>query len=498
MNPLNNQFPRRDMGWRLGVTFAVAAFLYLDPAPQSMAKNILNLATSLVDHGSIELDRYAGIDVAIRGRRILSGMPPGASFVAALIYLVARPIFWLVPADSTKTGLYILCTALVGIPAAAITVSLVYRTAIRWGASSRAALLTAGLLAFGTMHFGYATGFYKKTLAAACLMGAFTLLASAKGDGFRSSRAGLAGLLCGLAIGEDYPAAVIAAALGGYLLSRRPAAGAIAAFAAGAGIAILPVLAYHQAAFGSPWVTAYRFRTDPVGNTLGGPRAGPFLFLLVTLLASSPCLLWSGLGWWRAVRTPERRAEMVTIAGIVLGMLLAFSGWASFYPHEASFPSRLLLPMIPFAVLPMAFGVPASLRGWPVLVIGWSVGATLLAAQASMIPSNTIPPVYGLKVLGTSWGTGPLFGETLASRLGIPTLHLMISRGTATTGVLLRHENRHLLVEALLGQALIKGLSLTITALAAALLWRLVWRPVVAISARCRISSRPPRHEVMS
>ncbi len=487
MNPFDNPPSRPDVGWRLAVTFAAAALLYLAPVPQSMVRNILGLATSLVDHGSVGLDEFNGLDVAVRRGRIISGMPPGASFVAAGIYLIGRPLFRLIPAHATPTVLYVLCTILVAIPAVAVTVVLVYRTAIRWGVSGRAAFLTAGLLAFGTMHFGYATGFYKKTLAAACLMGAFTLLASAKGDGFRSSRAGLAGLLCGLAIGQDYPTALIAAALGGYLLSRRPGAGTIAAFVAGAGIAILPVLAYHQAAFGSPWVTAYHFRTDPAGNTLRGPRLGPFFLLLVTLLASSPCLVWSGIGWWRAIRTPNRRAEMVTIAGVVLGMLLMFSGWASFYPHEASFASRLLLPMVPFAVLPMAFAIPTSLSGLPLLVIGWSVGATLLAAQASMIPTNTIPPVYALKVLGTSWGTGPLFSETLASWFDIPTLHLIISRGVATSASLLRPENRHLLVEALLGQAVIKLLSLAVTALAALLVWRLVWRPVLTAAGWKRI-----------
>lgn len=495
MNGSGNRPPRSDMGRRLTVTFAVAALLYLAPVPQSMARNILGLATSLVDRGSVGLEEFNGVDVAVREGRILSGMPPGASFVAAGIYLIGRPLFRLIPAHSTPTALYVLCTILVAIPAASLTVSLVYRTAIRWGASQRAAFLTAGLLAFGTMHFGYATGFYKKTLAAACVMGAFRLLAPTTGGGLRNSRAGLAGLLCGLAIGQDYPTAVIAVLLGGYLLSRRPGIGTIAAFAAGAGIAILPVLAYHQAAFGSPWVTAYHFRTDPASNTLREPRLGPFFFLLVTLLASSPCLLWSGLGWWRAVRTPERRAEMVTIAGIVLGTLLLFSGWTSFYPHEASFPSRLLLPIIPFAVLPMVFGVPAGLRGWPLLVIGWSVGATLLAAQASMIPSNTIPPVYALKVLGTSWGSGPLFGETLASWLGRPTLHLTISRGIATTDALLRPESRQLLLEALLGQVLIKCLSLAVTAIAGVLLWRLVWRPVAASAAAQNAADLPSESE---
>ncbi len=484
------------IGWRLGLTFAVAAVLFLDPIPQSMALSILDLATALVDRGSVGLHAASGVDVAVRDGRILSGMPPGASFAAALVYALAHPLLGVFPAGSARIALYVLSTLVVAIPAAAVTVYLVHGTAVRWGASGRAAGLTAGLLAFGTMHFGYATGFYKRTLAAACLMGAFALLVWAKGTVISSIRAGLAGILSGLAVGQDYSTAVIAAALGFYFLSRRPRADAIAAFAGGGVIAIFPVLVYHQAAFGSPWVTAYRFRPDHTTNALGGPLPGPFFLLLATLLAASPCLVWSARGWWRAVRTREWRAEMVTIAGIVLGTLLLFSGWPGFYTHEASFASRQLLATLPFAVLPMAFGVPSSLRGWPTLLIGWSVGATLLAAQASMIPTNTIPPMYAVKVLGTSWGTGPLFSEGIASWLGLPTLHLTIARKIATTGALLRPENRHLLTEALLGQALIKTISIMVTAGAAALLWRLVWRPVMVPSAVSDGPSRSPAGEV--
>lgn len=490
VNPRKDAPPLPGMSWRLGVTFAVAAVLFMDPIPQSMARNLLGLAIALVDRGSVWVNDF-NVDVAVRDGRTLSGMPPGASFIAALLYFLFHPVLRLLPAGSTRVALYVLSTITVAIPAAAVTVCLVHRIALRWGVPGRSACLTAGLFAFGTMHFGYATGFYKNTLAPACLLGAFTLLAWGKEARLSGGRAGLAGVLCGVAVGQDYPTAVIAAALGGYFLWRRPRAGAIAAFASGGVTALLPVLVYHQVAFGSPWATAYQFRIVPASNTMGPPQLGPFMFLAITLLAASPCLVWSAVGWWRGVQTQERRAEMVTIAGIVLGTLLLFSGWPGYYTHEASFPSRQLLAMLPFAALPMAFGLPASLRGWPLVLIGWSVGATLLAAQASMIPTNTIPPVYALKVLGTSWGTGPLFSEVLASWLGLPTLHLTIARKMATTAALLRPENRGLLVELLLGQALIKAISLTVTALAAVIVWRLVWRPVMTLSGP-RVATGPP------
>ncbi|HEV8243116.1 MAG TPA: hypothetical protein VGQ07_03915 [Nitrospirales bacterium] len=467
------------MGWRLGITFAAVALLYLDPIPQSMALNSLDLATSLVDHRSLELDEYRGVDIAVRDGRIFSGTPPGAAFIAALVYGVTHPVFHLVPSHLALPVLYVLCTVLVGIPAGAITVYLVYRMAVHWGASVRNAALTAGLLAFGTMHLGYATGFYKNTLAAACLMGAFTLLMPIQGSQQGVSRASLAGLLCGLAIGFDYPSVLITTVLAGYFLWFRPEARVVAGFCAGAGMALLPVLLYHHAAFGSPWLTAYRFRTDSAAANLGWPQLGPFIFLLVTFVGASPCVIWSAMGWRQSFKKPDRREEMIAIAGIVLMMPIFFSGWAIVYSHEASFASRLLLPMLPFAVLPMAFGLPVDLKGWPLAVIGWSVAATVLATQASMIPSGTITPLYALKVLGTSWGTGPLFSVTLAGWLNLPTLHLAISEGIATTSSLLQPENRDLLVKVLLGQLLVKIMSLTVTVVMGYLLWRFIWRPVL-------------------
>jgi hypothetical protein len=464
------------MGWRLGVSFAVVALLYLDPVPQSMALNILDLATSLVDHGSIDLDEYHGMDVAVRDGRILSGMPPGAALIAALVYAIFHPLFHLLPGYSVLAALYVFCTVFVGIPAGAVTVYVVYRLAIRWGASVRNALLTAGLLAFGTMHLGYATGFYQKALAAACLMGAFSLATTR-----HVFRAGLAGLLTGLAVGQDHQSTVIAVGIAGYFLSLRPGIKTGLAFAAGAGLTLAPLLIYNHVAFGSPWLTGYHFRPDPL-VAFGPPRVGPFMFLLITLLGASPCLAWSAIGWWRAAHERERRNEMFLIVYIVVSTLVLVSAWGEmYYPHEVSLASRLLLPMLPFAVLPLAFGLPAGLNGWPLAVIGWSVGATFLATQASMIPTNVIPPVYALKVFGTSWGTGPLFSEQLASWLAIPTLHLTIAKGVARTGALLQPENRRLLVELLLGQALIKLISLTVTAVALALLWRFVWRPVAGL-----------------
>lgn len=467
------------LGWRLGITFAVVALLYLDPIPQSMALNSLDLATSMVDYGSLELDEYRGMDVAVRDGRIFSGMPPGSAFVAALVYFLAHPVFHLFAPESILRVLYVFCVVLVGIPAAAVTVYLLYHMARRWGASTRDAFLAAGLFAFGTMHLGYATGFYKKTLAAVCLMGALSLLMSSHGSRPRALRISLAGVLCGLAIGFDYPSVLIAAMLGGYLLWFHPEAKAIAAFCAGGGVALFPVLLYHHAAFGFSWLTAYQFRMDSAANTLGEPQTGAFVFLLMTLMASSPCLIWSAVGWWRMVRTKERRVEMMMLSVIVLTVLLFYSGWATVYPHEASFASRLLLPMLPFAFLPMAFGLPGELKGWPLVVIGWSVAVSFLAAQASMIPSNVAPPLYALKVFGTSWGAGPLFNETLAEWLDIPTLHLAVARGSATTRVLLQAESHDLLARLLLGQLLIKSVSLAVTVVALYLLWIFIWRPVV-------------------
>jgi len=473
--PGKNSHP--DPGWRLAITFAAVAVLFLAPTPQSMARNILGLTVSLVDRGSVVLDLPRGMDAAERDGKILSGMPPGASFLAVPVYAVFRPWLGHLPMEQKLTWLYMLCTVLLGLPAAAGTVYLTFRLLQDWGLPTQAAALSTGLLAFGTMHLGYATGYYKKSLAAFCLVAAFWLLRRIGSKPHPIPAACLAGALNGLAIALDYPTGIIVICLSGYLLSRKPCGWAVAVFALGMMLALLPVLSYHQAAFGSPWATPYGFRIHPEGNILGFPDPVAFLFLGGTLVAASPCLVWAACGWWRAVQSRTLIVEMWTIAGVAGGTLLLFSCWSSYYPHEASFGSRLLLPMLPFAALPMALGLPKRATPWACLVAAWSIGATLLAAQAVMIPSGTLPPWYAVKVLGTSWGSGPLFTEGLAAWLDLPTLHRAINESGVRPSTLLRTAGASELLRLFAGQAAIKTLSISATAFVAGLLWVAVWRP---------------------
>ena len=481
---------RLDLSWRLAITFAAVAVLFLAPTPQSMARSILGLTVSLVERGSVVLDIPRGMDVAERDGKILSGMPPGASILAVPIYVVFRPWLAHLPMEQKLVWLYVLCTGLLAIPAAAGTVYLACRLLRDWGATAQAAALTAGLLAFGTMHFGYATGYYKKTLAASCLLAVFFLFSRISAHSRPIPAAGLAGALSGLAVALDYPTVVIVICLGGYLCSRKPGGSTVAACAAGMMVALLPLLAYHQAAFGSPWATPYGFRIHPEGNILGVPDPATFLFLGGTLVAASPCLVWAARGWWRAARDRALTAEMWTVAGIIGSTLLLFSCWSSYYPHEASFGSRLLLPVLPFAALPMVFGLPERVSPLAGLVAAWSIGATLLAAQAVMIPSGTLPPWYAAKILATSWGSGPLFAERLAAWLDLPTLHRAVSESGVRPSTILRTAEAGELLRLVAGQAAIKALSVSATVVIAGLLWVVVWRPYLRRQAAAPPNSR--------
>lgn len=76
--------PPPDLGWRLAVSAGVAYLLFLNPFPGSLGLNLMDLAMSLGDSGTIELTQNRVSDVAVRERRILSGLPPGAFFVISL------------------------------------------------------------------------------------------------------------------------------------------------------------------------------------------------------------------------------------------------------------------------------------------------------------------------------------------------------------------------------------------------------------------------------
>ena len=456
--------------------------LFLNPVPQSMALNILDLATSLVDHHSITLDGWHGMDTAVRDGRTLSGMPPGASVPAALLYALLSPLIHLFPKDQELTFLNIAAIAFLSAPAAAATAVVFFRALDFSPASPAARLFLTLLLAFGTMQFGYATGYFKNTFAVLFLFAGFTLLR----DGHRTHhlsplRAAAAGCLMGAAISFDYPSLLGALLVGIYLgaISRSPRH--LLVFSLASLLTLLPLFSYHAAAFGSPFSTSYTFRIAAQDNTWGSPHLGNVLLLFFSpsfgLLPYSPILCLSLFNLGKALSARRDLPENLTIAALTVLVPAAFSGWPVIAPHDASLTSRHLLVLVPFLLLPLAYDLPSLPRRvlYPAAVL--SLLFSVLGAQAGLIPSGTVPLVYSLKVAVTSLAAGPLFSDYLPRVIGMEVFHTAGARYELSPAKLLTTLSPSQLFPLLGGQLAWKLLSLSCTAVVGWTVWVMWGRP---------------------
>jgi hypothetical protein len=316
-------------------------------------------------------------------------------------------------------------------------------------------LMSAITLGLGTMVLPFATMYFAHVPAAAAAFAAFAVLVR-EGDGrarYGAGRAGTsalgrlrrayagrpwavfaAGLLAGLAVVFEYPAALIGLVLTAYVLRVPPRLARGVAYATGAVAGVLPLIAYHWLVYGSPFHTPY---DDVVavagtsGHDVVGPNGEGFLgvtaprfsdavSLLVDdrgLLVLSPLVLAGVVGLvllWRA----GRRAESLTCLTIGAAFLVYNSGYTPVFGGiwgGGSPGPRLLLISLPFLML----GVGVVFRRAPLAVIALLVASTAIFAAATV----TVPRI------GED-GTGPwtwweyvresTFIDTLTVELGGP------------------------------------------------------------------------------
>ena len=193
--------------------------------------------------------------------------------------------------------------------------------------------------------------------------------------------AAAAGLAAGYSIISEYPTAVIAAGLGLYLLAvARSRWRTAAAFVAGTVPSGLLLLGYNLVAFGRPFATGYDYvhsdayhvhvSTGPLGF------ANPFAYAIqaptldsiwqITLGAYrgifvvTPVLLLFFVGAFYMWQRRDLRPEWWLCVAVVLVYFLIdaargpdTNGWSG----GSSVASRHLVPMLPFMMVPMIFGL---------------------------------------------------------------------------------------------------------------------------------------------
>ena len=240
-----------------------------------------------------------------------------------------------------------------------------------------------------------------------------------------------AGFLAAYAAVIELQVGPVSAILGFYLLAqclrreRRP--DALSLFAIGALFPTLILLTYNQLAFGSPWDMGYFHHATKqfadVHNP-GNPTGlrvpdHPWRLLLALLWGRyrglffyAPILVLTVPGW--VVLCVRRYWDLAAVTFLVVIAVLLVN---LFYPEWTggwSTGPRLLVPLIPFAMLPVASLLAGDSR-WAsaatkvVLGLALAGGALMLLFQSV---GGRIPPDYGDPLVQTVWplwtGRGPL------------------------------------------------------------------------------------------
>jgi hypothetical protein len=271
----------------------------------------------------------------------------------------------------------------------ACTGALLVLLARDFGATPRVSAVVGLAYGLSTPAYAYATLAYGHQASAFALLASFLLIWK-KGPRFGRLRLATAGFLAASASVIELQVGPVSAILGIYLivevLQRRYPFTGLLAFAAGAMIPTLALLLYNQSAFGSPWDMGYSHHTtfghvhtedNPLGlkapdwSKLGPLLVGPYRGLFVY----APILVLAPPGWivlaWRRRWAPAIVSFLVCAA--VLLVNLCYPEWTGGW----STGPRLLVPLVPFAMIPVAGLLAEGGRG--------AVALRLAAASLALV-----------------------------------------------------------------------------------------------------------------
>lgn len=383
---------------RVGLWLAglfLLCFLYFLPRPADWNQDSrLDMTLALVNHGTIAIDAYhwnTQDDDYVHGH-YYSNKAPGQSLVGVPIYIAYRAVFgvWQGRSAANDIGLartwntlyysyYILqCVEslyTVAIPAM-LFLLLFFWFLGQFSTSVRNRVTLTLALGLGTSVFPYSQVLYAHVPVAGLLFAGFALVYSlAHGDSSSAARANwltthprLAAFLAGLALGGaillEYPAALVALCVAVYAVWRLPRGLSVLVAAGGAPMA-LALLGYDIAAFHNPLITGYSIHSkvwNQVGTGVGGtaftwpPRLDAIFGMTFSpyrgLFFLSPFLLLAVPGYILWARKGGRDWLVCLIVPPVLLLTMAMDAyWSAGY----AVGPRILIPMLPFLVLPVIF-----------------------------------------------------------------------------------------------------------------------------------------------
>ena len=361
------------------IPFVTYAYFY-QGSDQSIACRF-DLMRSMLEKSALWINDFCGYntaDIITVGGHIYSVKAPGTSFTALIPWVIFKLV--LMPLQTTHEALYwafasYLTTLFTTGLLISISCVVMYRFARYLGASDGRAAGVALILGLATIAFPYATELTGEPVAAACVFIAFYLVATFNTRP-SAARAFAAGFLAGLAVLNDYPVFLVAAAIGVYALFKLPEWKPLGAFSAGALLTAAIMLAYNWGAFGSPLFFSYQafkladnrqFPEQAVGFVgLTYPKARILWNVLLDpqrgLFFCNPVLLLSILGVAYFARLRQWRAEfVVTVYSFVVLILFnaAYGESIVSWGGGTATGPRQIVASVPFMVLALAF-LPAA------------------------------------------------------------------------------------------------------------------------------------------
>jgi hypothetical protein len=424
----------RGTAWRLACTVWLVYAIHF-------SSNVVRetyLSVALAERFTVRVDEYTGLHpdlFEIPGRGAYINNNPGASFLGAIPYFVARPALealfaWkpslLAPKPAAsyddprpnrtkfmnaartrgldiKLGLAALITHLgLMVPLGALATVLVFRFLHGRLRDERVAMWLALLFAFGTPQFFRAAFLNQNAILAHLVLGSYIAMVGwtprPEGAPVGDRALLLVGLLLGFGLVCDYSAIPLLLVFGFWIMAdgwRRggPATSVrdAAVYTAGALAPIALLFLYQWAAFGHPLHPAQRYMpptefsvrgwfgmsppsADLLWRNLFDPRYGLFAF--------SPMLLGAfGAPFLRERPGGPTRAELGWSFAALAGLWL-FSSMNQFANLQWNTGVRYMVPAAPLlflALVPVLLRSPAWLR-WllivPTLVISWCVSMT--------------------------------------------------------------------------------------------------------------------------
>ncbi|MEP6903763.1 MAG: hypothetical protein ABJA66_18715, partial [Actinomycetota bacterium] len=331
--------------WILAIYFFLAIYL-LPMFPHGGSANELTrwaTAVSLVEKGSFEISWTEdligkNVDTARVGDKTYSNKPPGTAVLAAPFYALTRIFIGAPDASNIRISWFVMRFFLSTLPLLFLAFWLYGRDVDE---ISLAALL------FGTPLFLYSLLFFSHVLVAVLLYFAFRLLYDTERIFLRNCF--VAGLLCGLAVTCEFPAAIPILVFGGglYFADKRNQnrwQNLIFFIAGGLPFALL-LLIYNYVIFGSPFALSYAYESFPEWAEVAGqgvfgigfPTLSNIYLLLFSpsrgLFFFSP-ILFLPIAAFFTSRERRTLRHRVKIAAIVFSILVlcghgaAHGGWA--------------------------------------------------------------------------------------------------------------------------------------------------------------------------